>query len=64
LPVRSVLLTSIILSGITILVGIIVGLGSRVVIGTIGVVVVVVIVLVRQRTRGLTGGTTGVVIQS
>jgi len=64
---RSILLTSIVLPGVVIPVGI-VGLGSGVVvvIGTAGVVVVgaVAAVLVRRRTGGLTGGTTGVVVQS
>ena len=64
---RIILLTSIILPKVVIPVGIVVGLGSRgvVVIGTARVVVVgaVVTVLVRQRTRDLTKGTTGVVVQ-
>jgi len=68
LGVRRILFfTSIILSGVIVPVGIVVGLGSGivVVIGATGVVVgVAAAVLVRRRTRGLTGRTTGVVVQS
>jgi len=64
-----ILLTSIVLSRVVNLVGIIVGFCSRgvfgVVIRTTRVVVgMVATALIRQRTGGLTGGTTGVVVQT
>jgi len=66
---RVILLTSIILFGVVIPVGIIVGFHSRgvfgIVIGTAEVVVgIVAAVLIRQRTGGLTRGTTGVVVRT
>ena len=59
----------IILPGVVIPVGIVVGLGSGIVVvgirtARVVVVGVVAAVLVRQRTGSLTGGATGVVVQS